>query len=216
MGRTRRAAIHTNAGLKRELEALAAEDADLWVALERAGAPEARHRATGFPSLLRTIVGQQLSVKAAATIHGRVVAMLPDPPTPASLAGVDDEALRGAGLSRRKVTYVRSLAAAVGDGSLDLDALPKLDDEEAIKAITQVKGLGRWSAEMYLIFALGRPDIWPVDDLGVRVGTGRMLGLEERPTARELRSIGERWSGRRSAVALLAWHFISAVPLESD
>jgi len=123
------------------------------------------------------------------------------------------EEMRGAGMSRQKYTYSHSLAEAVLSGVLDFNTLDALSDEEAITTITQVKGLGRWSAEMYLMFSMGRVDIWPVDDLAVRAGITRILGEDGKPSPKIVDGWGEAWRPYRSVVALLAWHYYSNAPL---
>jgi len=198
--------------IKVSLDTLARTDKDVAKAVALVGYPAERINPQGFNTVLRVIVGQQLSVKAAATIWGRVQALAGEAATPDEYAEISDEALRGAGLSRQKINYVRSLCQTVEDGTLDFEALTKLSDEEAVNAITAVKGLGVWSAHIYLMFSLGRADIMPVGDLAVRVGIGRIVGLEDRPTEKECNAIGERWSPHRSAMALLAWHYYSNAP----
>ena len=187
------------------LTALAANDAAVAKTLALVGLPEPRGRAPGAATLARTIVGQQVSVASANAILGRLEALVgADLPT-AAFAAASDEALREVGLSRQKAGYLRSLAAEVTSGRLDLSALPA-DDEAAIAALMAVKGIGRWSAEIYLLFAEGRPDVWPAGDLAVQASVGAMLGLEARPTERALRELGERWRPHRGAMAILAWH----------
>jgi DNA-3-methyladenine glycosylase II len=198
--------------IKTALDALAAVDKDVQAALDLVGYPAERKNPQGFNTVLRVIVGQQLSVKAAASIWGRVQDLAGETATPDDYDRLDDEALRAAGLSRQKVNYVRSLCATVRSGTLDFDALANHSDEDAIKAITAVKGLGVWSAHMYLMFSLGRADIMPVGDLAVRVGIGRIVGLEERPTEKQCDEIGKRWAPNRSVMALLAWHYYSNAP----
>jgi len=124
---------------------------------------------------------------------------------PQDLLGAEFDALRGCGLSRQKQGYVRSLCELVVSGELDLDSLPA-DDEEAIAELVRIKGIGRWSAEIYLLFAEGRPDIWPAGDLAVQVGLGKLLGLAERPTERETRVLAEVWRPHRGAAAIFTWH----------
>jgi DNA-3-methyladenine glycosylase II len=124
---------------------------------------------------------------------------------PAAVAAAPDDLLRAAGLSRQKASYAKSLAEHVASGMLDLDALPA-DDEDAIAALTAIKGVGRWSAEIYLLFAEGRGDIWPAGDLAVQIEIGRMLDLPERPTERTLRTVAEPWRPHRGAAAIFAWH----------
>lgn len=173
--------------------------------LARVGYPAPRIRERGFATLLRTIIGQQVSVAAAAAIWRRLEERIGAPPDPQALMALDDEALRGCGLSRQKAVYARSLAEHLVTGRLDLAALPR-DDEDAVALLTQVHGIGRWSAEIYLMFAEGRPDIWPAGDLAVREGLGRILGLAARPTEGEVRRLGEAWRPHRSALALFTWH----------
>ena len=204
--------ILTENEIKRRLDLVAADDPHIAEAVALVGYPGERRGEQGFQTFMRVIVGQQLSVKAAATIRDRVEALLDDPSNPDSYDRVSDEDLRAAGLSRQKIGYARSLVDTVRDGTLDVEALKHMPDEDAIKAITAVKGLGVWSAHMYLMFSLGRPDIWPVGDLAVRVGAGRIIGLDERPTEKEASIIGERWKPHRSAIALLSWHYYSNAP----
>ena len=187
------------------LDAVAAHEPAIAAALARTGYPEPRIRATGYRTLLRTIVGQQVSVAAAASMWRKLEAHLGEEmPAEALLAAEFDE-LRACGLSRQKQGYARSLCELVVGGELDLDALPA-DDEEAIDQLVRIKGIGRWSAEIYLLFAEGRPDIWPAGDLAVQAGIGRILGLAERPTEKATRELAEDWRPHRGAVAILTWH----------
>jgi len=202
----------TTADIKAGLDMLAASDKDVAKAIDLVGYPSERINQQGFNTVLRVIVGQQLSVKAAATIWGRVQALAGETAGPEHYAEISDDELRSAGLSRQKVNYVRSLCTTVSNGTLDFDALVHLPDEKAVKAITAVKGLGVWSAHMYLMFSLGRQDIMPVGDLAVRVGIGRIIGMEERPTEKQCDEIGMRWRPHRSVMALLAWHYYSNAP----
>ncbi len=191
--------------LRAGIDALAAGEPGFAAALARAGYPEPRIRERGYATLLRTIVGQQVSVAAAASIWRKLEAQVGDLTDPANIANAADEALRAAGLSRQKAGYARSLAAEVTSGRLDLDHLPQ-DDEEAIKALTRIKGIGRWSAEIYLLFAEGRPDVWPAGDLAVQIEIGRILGHPERPSEKALRTLAEGWRPHRGAAAIMAWH----------
>lgn len=202
----------SNDHIRKQLNELAAADEHIKAALELVGFPAERVNEQSFAVFLRVIVGQQLSVKAATTIFGRVIDLVGEGPEPSSFSTVNDDQLRAAGLSRPKVNYVRSLCQTVTDGTLNISALPSQSDEEAIASIIAVKGLGVWSAHIYLMFSLGRPNIWPVGDLAVRVGAGKILGLEDRPTEKQAQEIGERWHPYRSAVALLAWHYYSNAP----
>lgn len=169
------------------------------------GHPEPRIRPRGYETLLRTIVGQQVSVKAAAAVWNKLEAARGDLTNPDSVLSASFDELRACGLSRQKQGYARSLAELVKSGELDLINLPP-DDEEAITLLTQVKGIGRWSAEIYLLFAEGRTDIWPAGDLAIQIAVGRILGLAARPTEKETRLIAESWRPHRGAAAILAWH----------
>lgn len=174
-------------------------------AVDRVGLPEERVREPGYATLLRTIVGQQVSTAAAASVWNKLEAALgPDCP-PATVLAASDEDLRACGLSRQKAGYARSLAGLVNSGALDLHNLPQ-DDEEAIAALTTIKGIGRWSAEIYLLFAEGRPDVWPAGDLAVQIEVGRIMGLDARPSEKETRAIAESWRPHRGAAAIMAWH----------
>lgn len=160
-----------------------------------------------FASLVRVIMNQQLSGKAAETILGRVVALATPLGglTPSAIRSLDATALRGAGVSRPKITYLYDLADHVADGRLDLHALDGHPDEEVIARITAVKGLGRWSAEMFLMFRLNRPDILPVGDLGIVKGMQRLFGMKRRPSARTMTRLAEPWRPYRSVASWYVW-----------
>ena len=158
-------------------------------------------------------MGQQLSVKAAATIAQRVDDTVGEALQPENLLATAPDQLRAAGLSRQKIAYLQSLAEAVISGDLPIDTLPELTDEEVEAAITAVRGFGRWSAHMYMMFSLGRPDIWPSGDLAVRVGFGRIMGWKDRPDEIKVIDEGSAFSPYRSALALLCWQFYSEAPL---
>ena len=196
------------ADLNAGLDALAAREPAFAAALERVGYPAPRIRARGYATLLRTIVGQQVSVKAADAVWRKLEA-LGDPTDPDVVARLDDDSLRACGFSRQKTGYARSLAEEVTTGRLDLDHLPA-DDEEAIAQLVRVKGIGRWSAEVYLLFAEGRPDIWPAGDLAVQIETGRILGHPERPSEKLTRDLAEPWRPYRGAAAIFTWHHYGA------
>ena len=191
--------------LKASLDAVAAIEPAMARAIDRAGYPPPRIRDRGYGTLLRTIVGQQVSVAAAQSIWKKLEGGLGNLDDPATLAAVSIEDMRPFGLSRQKASYAHSLAEAVASGALDLDDLPA-DDEEAIAALSSIKGIGRWSAEIYLLFAEGRADIWPAGDLAVQIEVGRMLGLETRPTEKATRLLAEPWRPHRGAAAIMAWH----------
>jgi DNA-3-methyladenine glycosylase II len=174
-------------------------------ALAKAGHPEPRIRERGYATLLRTIVGQQVSVAAAASVWTKLEAMLGEGCPPEKLLAASFDDLRACGLSRQKQGYARSLAELVVSGDLNLDNLPA-DDEEAIAELIRIKGIGRWSAEIYLLFAEGRPDIWPAGDLAVQAGLHKLLDLPERPSEKETRTLAEAWSPHRGAMAIFTWH----------
>lgn len=163
-----------------------------------------------FQSLLRTIVYQQLSGKAAGTIHGRVIALFPDAtPTPQDLLALDDSALRGAGLSRNKTLAVRDLASKTLDSTVpQLAELEQLDDETIIQRLIQVRGIGRWTVEMLLMFQLRRPDVLPVDDLGVRKGFMLLYQLDAMPNAKALHVQAENWRPYRSIASWYMWRAV--------
>ena len=159
-----------------------------------------------FSALVRTITAQQISTKAAATIHGRLVSLMPDGiATPEALLTITNDQLRGAGLSRQKSAYLRDLGLKVSSGDLPIHALDRLTDEEVIDAIVKVKGLGRWSAEMFLMFRMRRPDVLPVDDLGIVTAIQRLYKLRKKPKADRIRKIGEAWRPYRTVACWYLW-----------
>lgn len=193
------------AHIKQGIDAVCVIEPRFAHALEHAGYPEPRIREPGYTTLLRTIVGQQVSVAAASSIWNKLEAGF-GPGCPAeAVVAAKDGALRSCGLSGQKQGYARSLAELTLSGGLPLDNLPA-DDEEAIALLTKVKGIGRWSAEIYLLFAEGRPDIWPAGDLAVQEAVKRILALPERPAEKETRALGEAWRPHRGAIAILSWH----------
>ena len=191
--------------IKAGLDHVAEREPLIGQAIERAGYPEPRLRSTGYVTLLRTIVGQQVSVAAAASVWRKLEALLGDDIPPQALLAADFDSLRACGFSRQKQGYARSLCELVVSGELKLDALPE-DDEEAIAELTRIKGIGRWSAEIYLLFAEGRPDIWPAGDLAVMAGLAKLLGMEERPDEKATRALAEPWRPHRGAMAIFTWH----------
>lgn len=195
----------TAAQIAKGVRAVAKVEPAIARAVKRAGMPDPRIRDRGATTLLRTIIGQQVSVAAATSIWNRFEAAV-GPGVPLNvLLDTPVDALRACGLSGQKVAYCHSLAQHVVDGGIDFDALPA-DDEEAIRLLTSIKGIGRWSAEIYLLFAEGRPDIWPAGDLAVQEAVGRILELDARPTERVTRQLSEPWSPHRGAIAIFAWH----------
>jgi DNA-3-methyladenine glycosylase II len=197
--------VRTTRSLNTSLDALAAVEPGFARVIEVHGRPEPRKSEPGVETLLRTFVGQQVSVAAARAMWAKLVARFGEPVDLAALLGATDEELREAGLSRQKASYARSCAGLVLAGELDLENLPA-DDEEAIHLLTRIKGIGRWSAEIYLLFAEGREDVWPAGDLAVQIAVGRLLGLDDRPSEKQLRTLAERWRPHRGAAAVLAWH----------
>jgi DNA-3-methyladenine glycosylase II len=196
----------TGEKLRADLDALGAREPRLAQEIARIGYPEPRIRERGTTTLLRTIVGQQVSVAAAASMWGKLEAELGPDFTPACLLARDFETLRACGLSRQKQGYARSLCELVEAGEVDFDNLPA-DDEEAIALLTRIKGIGRWSAEIYLLFAEGRADIWPAGDLAVQEGVKRLLDMPERPAEKATRALAQDWSPQRGAMAIFTWHF---------
>lgn len=203
-------------------KALAAADPTLGALIERVGKIDIATRlerrqeerpADAYGALLRAIVGQQLSTKAARTIYLRVLELFGGTtPAPEQLLEAGEEDLRAAGLSGRKTEYVRDLAAHVISGELELDRLEQLEDEQVIEEIVAVRGLGRWTAEMFLLFHLQRPDVLSGGDLGIRKAVQIEYGLEEMPPPKRVLEIGEPWRPHRSLASLYLWESLAAVP----
>ena len=201
-------------------EQLAAADPVMAALVERFGVLSPERRRRGRPrgvdvygALLRTVIGQQLSTKAARTIYGRVLELFDGAvPAPAQLLAVEPQALRDAGLSWRKVEYLRDLAAHVQSGELEVDRLRELSDEDVIAEISAVRGLGRWSAEMFLMFQLERPDVLPVDDLGIRRAIQVGYGLGQLPAAAEMERLAEPWRPHRTLACLYLWESLDNAP----
>jgi DNA-3-methyladenine glycosylase II len=204
--------------------ALAKNDPTMAALIERIGKIDLEERlrrrdeerpADAYGALLRSIVGQQVSTKAARAIYNRVLDLFGGKtPSPKKLLAVSAEELRGAGLSGRKVEYIRDLAQHVLDGELELDRLGELDDERVIEEIVAVRGLGRWTAEMFLLFHLERPDVLSGGDLGIRKAIQVEYGLEEMPTPTRVLEIGEPWRPHRSLASLYLWESLAAVPTQ--
>jgi DNA-3-methyladenine glycosylase II len=195
---------------------LAAADPAMGRLIERLGKRSVAMRRRGEPkpdaygALLRAVVGQQLSSKAARTIYERVLGLFAGKtPAPEQILAATTEDLRATGLSGRKVEYIRDLAAHVRDGELELDRLQELSDEEVIDEIVAVRGFGRWSAEMFLIFHLERPDVISGGDLGIRRAIQLLDGLEEMPTPDEVVKRGERWRPHRSLASIYLWESLA-------
>jgi DNA-3-methyladenine glycosylase II len=197
--------VRTRDSIRTHAEALAEREPVFARLIEQHGVPEPRVSDPGAHTLLRTIVGQQVSVAAARSMWSKLEASFGSPPDLTLLLAASDEQLRAAGMSRQKSGYIRSLAELVISGELALDTLPR-DDEEAIALLTRIKGIGRWSAEIYLLFAEGRSDVFPAGDLAVLIELGRLMGLEGKPSEKQLRELAEPWRPYRGAAAVLAWH----------
>jgi DNA-3-methyladenine glycosylase II len=197
--------VRTSNSIREHVEELASREPAFARVVEKHGIPEPRRSEPGAHTLLRTIVGQQVSVAAARSMWSKLEAAFGCPPDLKRLLAASDEEMRAAGMSRQKAGYIRSLAELVTSGELDLDNLPE-DDEEAIALLTKIKGIGRWSAEIYLLFAEGRADVFPAGDLAVMVELGRLMGLDDKPSEKQLRELAETWRPYRGAAAVLAWH----------
>jgi DNA-3-methyladenine glycosylase II len=204
--------VRTKSSIRKHVEALAEREPAFARVVEKHGVPEPRNSVRGAQTLLRTIVGQQVSVAAARSMWAKLEAAFGSPPDLQRLLMASDEELRAAGMSRQKSGYIRSLAELVISGELDLDKLPA-DDEEAIALLTRIKGIGRWSAEIYLLFAEGRHDVFPAGDLAVLVEIGRLMGLPDKPSEKQLRELAEPWRPYRGAAAILAWHSYNSAVL---
>lgn len=189
--------------------AVAAVDSGLAAFIARAGPyPPRPGQGDAFASLARAIVFQQLATRAAGAIHGRFVMAIGGAVTPEAILATEPEALRAAGLSTAKTMSLLDLAARVADGSVPLEGIEALADDEIVARLTTVRGIGRWTAEMFLLFELRRPDVWPVDDLGVRYGWSLIHGLAETIKPKALEAEGGRFRPYRSVVALYCWHAV--------
>lgn len=195
------------------LDELGRRDTDVARAIASVGYPEPRNREPGFAALLNIIVGQQVSTHAAAAIRGRLDAAV-DPMTPENFLAANDETLRAVGLSRRKIEYGRGIAEEMSTGRLDAAALTEASDEEVIAVLTALRGLGRWSAEIYMLFSLHRPDVWPAEDLAIQEALRRLKNLDVRPLRAQSEPIVEAWRPWRGVAALFLWHYYKGVPVE--
>ena len=204
--------VRTADSIRTAVEALASREKAFATVVDRHGIPEPRRSEPGAHTLLRTIVGQQVSVAAARSMWAKLEAAYGDPPDLKAILKASYDELRLAGISRQKAGYARSLAELVLTGQLDLADLP-VDDEEAIAHLVKIKGIGRWSAEIYLLFAEGRADVWPAGDLAVQIEIGRLLGMTDKPSEKQLREIAEAWRPHRGAAAILAWHSYNSAVL---
>jgi DNA-3-methyladenine glycosylase II len=188
------------------LRRLAKADADLGRAWRLVGALPDRRRPPGFATLMNVVVSQQLSVASANAIFGRLQAAA-QPFTPERFLALRRPRLQACGLSRPKIDYCRAVARALADGALDLDRVAALPDAEAVAEMVQVRGIGRWTAEIYLLFALGRPDVWPAQDLALQVALQRLKRLPDRPGMRDMDALAEPWRPHRGVAARLLWSY---------
>lgn len=198
-------------GIKKGMAALAQLDDDVAKAVEKIGLPEPRIRPAGFETFLSIIISQQISTEAAKAIKGRVVGCMPEM-TAEGILLVDDDDLRAAGLSYRKIEYAKGMSTAIVEGDFDVEQLQQMKDEEAIQSITALRGFGRWSAEIYLMFSLGRKDVFPADDLALQVALGKLKQLSEKPTPGQSRDLIQHWSPWRSVGSLFLWHYYRGAP----
>lgn len=197
---------------RRGVRALTAADSGLAGIVDAVGPPDIQLRDPGFPTLLRAIVAQQISAAAARTVWGRIEDRVGAPVTAAGFRRLGYDGVRTIGLSGRKTDYALGLAEAELSGALDFDGIARMPDEAAIDALTALRGVGRWTAEVYLIFALGRPDVWPAADLALATAAGRIRGLEGRPSFRDAAEIADAWRPWRGAAAILLWHHYRTMP----
>lgn len=195
----------TSAFLISAADILAAQDADLAAVIERFGYPPLWPREPGFPTLLKLILEQQVSLASAQAAYDRLLAVVGEL-TPESLLALDDETLRGVGFSRQKARYGRLLAEAVQSGSLDMDSLPELDDESVRAELQKITGIGPWTAEVYLLMVLLRPDVWPRGDVALATAAQQVKGLPARPSQSELHDLAEQWRPWRAVAARILWH----------
>lgn len=189
---------------------LTARDQDLARAVALAGVPPPRRRNPGFAALMQIIVEQQVSIAAGRAIWARLEAGL-GRIAPDQVLAAPDDLLRGCGLSGQKARYARALADSLRCGALDLAALDALPDAEAVAALSRIRGIGRWTAEIYLMFALGRPDLWPAHDIALAEGVARLKGLAARPKPAELDLLAAGWGPHRSTAALIVWRYYGHV-----
>ena len=197
-----------------QLDAAAKRDLRLRDILDRYGYPEPRQRSNSFDTMLRIIVSQQLSTRVATVIWERLAALCDPEVAPSTLLALEPEALRNCGLSRQKVDYARALADRIHSGLLSPESLEDMPLDKALDELTRIRGYGRWSAEIYAMFALGHPDVFPAGDLALQVAIQRLESMPEKPNEKQARAIAQRWSPNQSAVAVLMWHYYGAATLD--
>ena len=199
--------VLTQAHYKIALDEICAAASDLAAVVASYGPPPIWRRPAGFRTLLYLILEQQVSLASARATYAKLVARLGAEPEPVAFLALDDDDLRGVGFSRQKTRYGRILAEAVNDGRLKLDGLRRRDDQAAKAELMQLPGIGHWTADIYLMEALGRPDVWPVGDLALAVGAERVKGLDGRPDQDTLMALGEAWRPWRAVAARILWHY---------
>jgi len=195
----------TEATLAAATEALAARDSSLAEAVARNGVPPLWARPAGFGTLLQIVLEQQVSLASARAAYERLL-VAANPLTPSAFLTLDDPTLLAIGFSRQKARYGRALASAIEDGTLDLDAVAAMPDDEALAALLELPGIGPWTATIYLVMALGRPDLWPAGDVALQTAAADVLDLPERPTSDALAMLARRWRPWRSVAARILWH----------
>jgi DNA-3-methyladenine glycosylase II len=201
----------TTADLHRATRSLAKRDPDLARVVREHGPPPLWQRRTGFGTLVHIILEQQVSLASARAAYDRA-RMLARPFTPATFLQLDDRQLRASGFSRQKTGYCRNLARAILDKELELGRLATLDDDEVRRRLTAIKGIGNWTADIYLLMVLGRPDVWPLGDIALAQAAREIKRLEVRPSGDELHAIGERWRPWRAVAARVLWHHYLSTP----
>lgn len=195
-----------NRTLLEGVQELANRDEDFAKIASRYGSPPLWEREQGFPTLIHIILEQQVSLASAEAAYNRLE-LAANPLTPENFLRFTDEELKRMGFSRQKTSYGRELAKALIDGSLDLSSLEELEDDEAKELLIKVKGIGPWTADIYLLMALGRPDIWPQGDLALEVAIQHLKGWKKRPTSQEVRAMSAEWMPWRAVAARLLWHY---------
>jgi len=197
--------------IRTALDEVATRDPDIAAALQEVGYPNPRNREPGFATLINIIIGQQVSTNAAAAIRERLETAV-DPLTPEAFLAADDQTIRNIGFSARKSEYGRGLAQAILDGTLETERFAGLDDNEVAKALTGIRGLGQWSADIYMLFALGRADTWPLGDLAIQVAIQKLKHMRKRPDPKCMLTVASGWRPYRGVVALFLWHYYKGAP----
>ena len=205
--------IQTQSELNQQLDSAASIDPKIKTVIDEHGYPEPRPRTHGFETMLRIIVSQQLSTKVAAVIWRRLEDLCEGEANTSKILSLEEDALRACGLSWQKVGYAKALAERIDCGLFDPQALIGLPTADVVKVLTEIKGYGVWSAEIYAMFALGRADIFPAGDLALQIAVQRLEGLADKPTEKQTREIASRWSPHQSSVALLMWRYYGATTL---